>query len=304
MVETTPVFRQVAVILSPALGDSLLLVTVAHNLQLNGARVTVFGQQGYLLRHWLPALRVRPALDAPAAKLIEVLAEFDAVLQLHDDKPFANLTECHPRVILLAHVFRSAAPYSMVDRLVEFCRDELKLPRVGRSNGLTPPTRLQHRRYRMRVAIHPTASTADKCWLAPRFLRLGLMLRKCGFDPQFVVAGEERSAWASVEAAGMMMPDLGSVDKLAGWLYESGWFIGNDSGVGHLASNLQIPTLSLFMRRGIARTWRPGWGAGDVLVGGAFLPSGRLKERYWKYMLSVGRVLRAFHRLRLETPLR
>ncbi|MGI4862085.1 MAG: glycosyltransferase family 9 protein [Janthinobacterium lividum] len=304
MVETKPVFRQVAVILSPALGDSLLLATVAHNLQLNGVQVTMFGHQGYLLRDWLPALQVRPALDAHAANLIEVLAQFDAVLQLHDDKPFANLAECHPRVILLEHICRSAAPYSMVDRLVEFCRDELHLPRVGRSNGLTPPAGLEYRRHRMRVAIHPTASTADKCWLAPRFLQLGLMLRESGFDPQFVVAREERAAWAAVEAAGMVMPDLGSVDNLAGWLYESGWFIGNDSGVGHLASNLQIPTLSLFMRRGIARTWRPGWGVGDVLIGGAFLPSGRLKERYWKYMLSVGRVMRAFHRLRLETPLR
>lgn len=302
MNETGAPFRRVAVLLSPALGDSLLLAVVAHNLHLNGAEVVMFGRQGDLLRTWLPALRVRPALDPDAASLAGTLAEFDAVFQLHDDRPFSNLAECHPRAILLAHVCRSAAPYSMVDRLVEFCRDELKLPRVERGNGLTPPPHLRHRRHRMRVAIHPTASTSDKCWLAARFVRLGLMLRDSGFEPHFVVAAEERRAWRAVQAAGMPVPDLGPVDDLAGWLYESGWFIGNDSGVGHLASNLQIPTLSLFMRRGIARTWRPGWGAGHVLVGGAFLPTGRLKERYWKYTLSVGRVMRAFDRLQSEMP--
>ena len=88
------------------------------------------------------------------------------------------------------------------------------------------------------------------------------------------------------------------LDNVATWVYESGWFIGNDSGIGHLASSLHIPTLSLFMRRGIARTWRPDWGTGQVLIGSTFLPTGFLKERYWKYMLSVRQVSRAFEQLR------
>jgi len=55
------------------------------------------------------------------------------------------------------------------------------------------------------------------------------------------------------------------------------------------------------MRRGTARTWRPGWGVGQVLIGSAYLPTGWLKERYWKYMLSVNRVSEAFDRLRALT---
>jgi hypothetical protein len=35
-----------------------------------------------------------------------------------------------------------------------------------------------------------------------------------------------------------------------------------------------------------------------VLIGSTYLPTGRLKERYWKYMLSVGKVARAFEQLR------
>jgi heptosyltransferase III len=35
-----------------------------------------------------------------------------------------------------------------------------------------------------------------------------------------------------------------------------------------------------------------------VLIGSTYLPTGFLKERYWKYMLSVRRVSRAFEQLR------
>jgi len=39
-----------------------------------------------------------------------------------------------------------------------------------------------------------------------------------------------------------------------------------------------------------------------VLIGSGYLPTGRLKERYWKYMLSVNKVSNAFDRLRALAP--
>jgi ADP-heptose:LPS heptosyltransferase len=190
----------------------------------------------------------------------------------------------------------------MVERLARFCRDELSLAQAGKGNGITPLPGLEHRQRLHRVAIHPMASTTDKRWLPSRFIELAIKLRGSGFDPQFVVAPEERAHWQHIEHLGLTLTDLGPLDRVAAWLYECGWFIGNDSGIGHLASSLDIPTLSLFMRRGIARTWRPDWGVGQVLIGSGYLPTGRLKERYWKYMLSVNKVSDAFDRLRALAP--
>ncbi|MGX7003164.1 glycosyltransferase family 9 protein [Caballeronia sp. KNU42] len=289
----------VALILSSALGDSLLMMTVARNLRLNGVSVTVFGQQINNMRSWFPGIDIEPELkpDDCAAKL----ARFDTVIQLHANKPFVNLERLHPKVIVLAHLCSANSTESMAERLTRFCRDELRLALVDKGNGITPLPGLTHRQRSLRVAIHPMASTTDKCWLASRFIGLAIKLRDSGFDPQFVVAPEERAHWTHIEQFGLTLADLGPLDQVAAWLYESGWFIGNDSGVGHLASSLQIPTLSLFMRRGTARTWRPGWGVGQVLIGSAYLPTGRLKERYWKYMLSVNKVSQAFDRLRALT---
>jgi heptosyltransferase III len=287
---------RVALVLSPAIGDSLLMMTIARNLQQNGVYVTVFGRQIQSLQAWFPDISTEADLDAE--NLAAKLAPFDTVIQMHCNKPFVGLEQYHPNVILLDHICRVHSAESMADRLTRFCRDELGLAAVHKSNGMTAPAGLQHRKFPLRVAIHPTASTADKCWLPSRFIRLAIKLREHGFTPEFVVAPQERADWIHVERYGLALPDLGSLDNVATWIFESGWFIGNDSGIGHLASSLHIPTLSLFMRRGIAHTWRPGWGAGQVLIGSRYLPTGFLKERYWKYMLSVRRVSRAFEQLR------
>jgi heptosyltransferase-3 len=291
-----PPISSVALVLSPAIGDSLLMMTIARNLQQSGIAVTVFGRQIHALRDWFPDVATED--DLSAGDLAARLGGFDRVIQMHRNKPFAGLEQVHPRVILLDHICRVRSSHSMADRLARFCQDEFGLASAHKSNGMTAPAGLQHRKYPLRVAIHPTASTADKCWLPSRFIRLAIKLRELGFSPEFVVAPQERADWIHIERLGLALPDLGSLDNVAAWVFESGWFIGNDSGIGHLASSLHIPTLSLFMRRGIAHTWRPDWGAGQVLIGSTFLPTGFLKERYWKYMLSVRQVSRAFDQMR------
>lgn len=293
---TVQPISRVALVLSPAIGDSLLMMTIARNLQQNGIAVTIFGRQIQSLGAWFP--EVETLDDLSVADLTAKLSGFDQVIQMHRNKPFVGLEQYHPRVSFLDHICRVRSSESMADRLAKFCVDEFGLAGADKSNGMTPPPGLQHRKYPLRVAIHPTASTADKCWLPSRFIRLAIRLRELGFSPEFVVAPQERADWLHIERLGLKLPDLGSLDNVATWVYESGWFIGNDSGIGHLASSLHIPTLSLFMRRGIARTWRPDWGTGQVLIGSTYLPTGFLKERYWKYMLSVRQVSRAFEQLR------
>ena len=247
---TVQPISRVALVLSPAIGDSLLMMTIARNLQQNGIAVTIFGRQIQSLGAWFP--EVETLDDLSVADLTAKLSGFDRVIQMHRNKPFVGLEQYHPRVSFLDHICRVRSSESMADRLAKFCVDEFGLAGADKSNGMTPPPGLQHRKYPLRVAIHPTASTADKCWLPSRFIRLAIRLRELGFSPEFVVAPQERADWLHIERLGLKLPDLGSLDNVATWVYESGWFIGNDSGIGHLASSLHIPTLSLFMQIGRA----------------------------------------------------
>ncbi|WP_347555195.1 glycosyltransferase family 9 protein [Robbsia sp. KACC 23696] len=292
--------QRVAVLLSPALGDSLVTMIVANNLARAGAHVTVFGSQTIALRDWfadVPRLTIAPCAlpTAPGS----ALAEFDILVQLHQQKPVADLASMHRGAVVLERVFDVRTEAAMVDRMQAVCRTIFGCADATRDNGLRAPAGLQARRDRRRVAMHPMASTADKCWLPERFLALATRLRADGFSPAMILAPEERAEWAPrLARTGVPMVEADSLSALAAWIYESGWFIGNDSGIGHLASNLGVPTLSLFMRKGIARTWRPSWGVGRILIGSEGIPTGKLKERLWKYALTVGRVRQAFAALR------
>jgi len=292
--------ESVAVVLPPVIGDSLFCMLIAHNLLRNGRRVTVFGDHVYGLRQWFPQVEIRPALDTAQAP--RVLAGFDAAA-LKAWPAIAELERALPRIINLDRVQYLSPKKAMADRFMDYCTLNLGLPDVIRDNGLRPaPDAGVHRVHRQRLVLHPGASTPDKRWLPEKFLRLALALRERGFDPQFVIAPAEMPHWEHLHSHGLAQVNFSSLNDLAGWIYQSGWFIGNDSGIGHLASNLAVPTLSLFMRKGSARSWRPCFGPGMTVIAGNWVPVGKLRERWWKQLMSVERVLRAFEQLRSEEP--
>jgi ADP-heptose:LPS heptosyltransferase len=96
------------------------------------------------------------------------------------------------------------------------------------------------------------------------------------------------------------MPFFPSLNLLAHFIYESGYLIGNDSGLGHLASALGIPTLTLCRRKAWANMWAPSFSKGVVVTPQSWIPNIRglrLRDRYWKKFISVSMAERAFEKL-------
>jgi heptosyltransferase-3 len=90
--------------------------------------------------------------------------------------------------------------------------------------------------------------------------------------------------------------DLGAVAR---HLVTASWFIGNDSGLGQLASNVGTPTITLFaLPRRVGR-WQPCWAPAT-----AVLPdlSGKIPELFrhiiWKHWITPEGVLAAFQNFR------
>ena len=78
--------------------------------------------------------------------------------------------------------------------------------------------------------------------------------------------------------------------------------IGNDSGVGHLASCLGIPTLTICRSQMAANFWRPGWSKGAVITPPAWVPNLkglRLRDQHWQKFISVKKVYKTFINQRL-----
>jgi ADP-heptose:LPS heptosyltransferase len=158
-------------------------------------------------------------------------------------------------------------------------------------NGLKPPNGLTFRKYPKRVAIHPTSTMEEKNWPREKFLKLARWLKNEGYEPTFIAAPSERAEWDA--------PLLPQLEDLASFLYESGVFIGNDSGPGHIASYFGLPYLIIGRQERQMRMWRPGWHPGEIVLPPSWLPNLkglRLRDEKWKHFITTGRVIKSFKR--------
>jgi ADP-heptose:LPS heptosyltransferase len=130
------------------------------------------------------------------------------------------------------------------------------------------------------LALGPTANWPRKTWPAERFSELALKLTApSGIFPNARIAvfggpGEREAARPVVEAlaADRCIDLVGCVDLLTAYacLRRCAFFIGNDSGLMHLAAAAGIPTLGLFgpSKEQLYAPW------------GAFAAALRTPERY------------------------
>ncbi|MGF6242031.1 ADP-heptose:LPS heptosyltransferase [Paraburkholderia sp. GAS38] len=284
----------IAVVMPTAIGDTLLMMVLVNNLIRNGYRLTVFSWVVKDLADWFPGIDVRSECEQQAAA-----GQFELVIQLRAT-PCGKALAASGEVCEIVGFDAFQVPGHMIDMIVAVARDEFGLADITRHNGITVPNWIRFRAYERRVAIHPTGSHIEKMWPRKKFVALAQKLVQRDFQPTLLVAPCERQTWLMDKDAAQRLHSFERLADVAAWIAESGWFIGNDSGLGHLASALGVPTLSLFMRRGIARTWRPNWGRGAIVLPYNLFVVGALKERYWKLALTGSSVLRSFDRLRLE----
>ena len=100
------------------------------------------------------------------------------------------------------------------------------------------------------IVIHPGAGSGKKCWPAELFAELARRLSQSGRAVQVILGEVELERWpreqidAFKTSAQFKTP--GTLVELMELLKGASAFIGNDSGPGHLAGVLGVPTVSLF----------------------------------------------------------
>lgn len=321
-----------------SLGDGLIYLLIAENLQLNGFKVTYFGDIGYQLRHWIPQLEFAPY---PAPDLFDKeLTRFDLVvmsppqfyrnhmdafstdvmrkkwllicLKAPEDWRFdlsdSKHDELSPSIFAaLKGVFDSGGPIqyrdygdeSVVDIAVDYLQRRMHLRQVSRHVLLTPPNGLQHRRYRNRIVVSPdSAWPQKKDWPPGSYIRLCRALKAHGYKPVIVVAPANHARWSQMASNAFSTPLFPDIGQLAAFVYESGAVIANDSGNGHLASFLGVPVVTIYRKRNPRFHWRPDWGPGVVVCPRLTLPGPG--GPVWKPFVLVRDVLKAVIRIHGE----
>lgn len=302
------------------LGDGVNCLVLSNNLHLNGWQVDTYQNSLGSMQNWFPhlAIRLYPSLE----ELPRILNAYDWFFVVHNDSSEFALRLIEegkrrfPEKVKVLYLYPSKnivnEPYysdfptdpgiSITANMRLFCEKILRLPKITKSNGFIPPAGLVSRKYRKRVVIHPTSARSTRNWPKEKFIKLALHLKEEGYEPIFIPGAKEMENFQNV---GFELKDFDSLDALARFVYESGYLIGNDSGLGHLASALGVPTLTLCRRKAWANMWAPSFGSGIVLTPSPWIPNirgFRLRDRQWKFFLSVGMARRGFERLVQTAP--
>jgi heptosyltransferase-3 len=292
------------------LGDGVNSLVLSNNLHLNGWKVDTFQNMMGSMQNWFPHLSIQPY--PTLEELPRVLQSYDWFFVVQNDTdPFVlqliqEGKRRFPEKIKVIYLYPSKnivnEPYyrdcltdptlPIAENMRLFCERILHLPKISKSNGFIPPTGIISRKYPKRVAIHPTSSRETRNWPKEKFIELAKWVQSKGFEPVFIPGTKQGWEHLNVEIA-----LFSNLDLLARYLYESGFLIGNDSGLGHLASALGVPTLTLCRRKTWANMWAPSFHKGIVVTPSSWIPNirgFRLRDRYWKKFISVRKAAHAF----------
>lgn len=110
------------------------------------------------------------------------------------------------------------------------------------------------------IVIHPGSGAAEKCWPLDRFLEVARRLSGRGFAGGIVLGEAEERLRGDLgrlslppDWQGMNQPPLTVLSYL---LSRTSLYIGNDSGVTHLAAACGAPVLALFLEKNLP-AWAP-----------------------------------------------
>ena len=298
-----------AVVCSKGMGDGLMMMVASHRLYLEGYSVTTFQDKIGELKSWFPNHNFEKR------STIESLDDFDFILLQNDNTPFSYdlIKRYRDKIHLFYASYEKKKHHPLTAKDIIFDRSLPLVTNIAQGiatllgkidliqdNGMTAPKELIYRKNSKRILIHPTSTTPKKTWSKDKFLNVAKKLEKKGYDAIFCLSPEEKSKWKeSVQA-----PLFPTLSELAVCIYESHFLIGNDSGTGHLASNLGIPTLIVASCPKQMALWRPGFLLGKVITPPSYIPNFkpfRLREKKWQTFISPRHILKAFNQMQSKS---
>lgn len=306
--------KKVAIICANGIGDGLIMMTAAAYLQAQNYLVTIFHDKFATLSKLFPALYHWNTYSR------EKIIHFDLIIAQYDGSHVSQellhlrLHKNFPQVIMFFPYKNSKSQSSdlifnrsitMIDNIT--CYMQNKFPSVVHlpllKNHILIPKK-EYRKYPRRIIIHPTSANPRKNWTPIQFVILAKKLREFDYYPIFMVPPNESSPWKSFLSGKIPLQSFEDLVQVGDYIYESGGFIGNDSGLGHLASRLDIPTLTIFSKNSLSPLWNPGVGIYKVLTPcklpnykGISLP---IREWVWPLFISTQKVLTQFFLLMKE----
>ena len=278
---------QILVLHPGALGDLILSLPALELLkrQSPGARITLAANLDYLCIVPNSLVERRLSLSAlPLSGLFGVSPppvergfwiSFDRVLSwtgFGDEQFAANLKALHGEALVAhwrparderRHVSRlfadSLAPWIPVQEdppTVKLTAGDSQLSSAGdwfSQRGVAPETVV--------IALQPGAGSPSKRWPLDHFIQLSRMLLEDYCDRVLIIEGPAETGLGgrmmeALPVSNLLIANCLRLDDLAALLSKCRAYVGNDSGISHLAAGLGIPCIVLFGPTS-PRQWSP-----------------------------------------------
>jgi len=299
---------------SNGLGDGLLFLIISNNLKKNGYLVDTYHPFLFEINKWFKYTTIKPYPKneenfnfLKGYDLIVINSDYNTLnkeIVRYSKKNFPSKTfELHPSTCKGKNPpigdLRFNFKKTIKENLIFFCKNNLNLQNVEGSNAISVLKNLKYRKYLKRIAIHPSSKDIKKNWPLNKYEKLCKKLKKLGFEPNFILTKFERKQFEDID---IEKPKFNNLEEMTSFIYESGYMIGNDSGIAHLASSLKIPTLTIFSTKRKERFWKPSLFISETVVSWPLINFShlRLREKYWKKTISVKRVLNKFIKLKIK----
>ena len=286
--------QRIGLFTGPRIGDALISMVSAENLRRVGHSVIVYSDPMHGLSRWFPNMRIEPLPSVENRD--EILSQLDVLLHTFDSDVLPEAVG-HPGLIVLDRlpIYRAIlAPQAEVHR--EICGLIFGVVESTIDNGMRCPL-LNMRKDDQRIMIHPTANCPNKLWSPKSFIKVGRLLLDRGLSPEFVTSPSEIDSTKWIEDMGFNRFSVNDLDSVAERLASARAFIGNDSGIAHLASSVGLPVVAFYWRRKIAIRWKPGWSNTETLIPAVPLLIKQLKLRFWRNFITPKHVMSAFDRI-------
>ena len=306
------VHKTAAVIPSTGIGDALLMMVASHALLKKSYEVTTYHRRLQEMQEWFVGHQFKPTFSLDDLQGCDLI-----ILQNNNSKRVSELIEArtnhtlkHLSIFYPTYKKGKHPPLSKTDRvfdgkktMVENIASEtaalLQEEASSTDNGLIVLKELTHRLHPNRIVIQPLSTDPKRTWLSSRFIKLAKKLRGKGFEPIFTLTPNQQAdpRW---QESGIEIPSFKSLSELTSYVYESGFVIGNDSLLPHIASNLNIPHLVIGHLEDHMRLWQPGWLKGKLIMPPSWAPNikfFRSRDTHWKQWITVREVLRGFDKL-------
>jgi heptosyltransferase-2 len=266
--------RRILVLRGGAIGDFILTVPALQTLRNHWqectldlicrehiselAKVTGIAERTISLDSAEIAQLYSPSFDVNS-QIADYIKSFDMILcYLYDpDKVLQNnLTRIitHPEKRIIFH-----SPVGIKCHAIEHFMEALKTLKIPVQKGVIPYLKLpvsvmEKSRNKLQqsdkniITIHPGSGSMKKNWKIENFVELANFISSRNITPVFILGEAEEKL--STETRQLLqqfkVAEKCSLVETAGIIAISKGYIGNDSGITHLASALGVPTIALF----------------------------------------------------------